>query len=67
MINKKVDFVIKTPFVDKLIKSSVHNICSFRKRSVNKQTRRVVLKKLKIRNLIINRRTSHNGYTQAET
>lgn len=62
-LNVNLIFIYERGFLDKSVKNVVKILKETRMRAYGRGFKKRRLKKIKIRNLIVNRRVCHNGYT----
>lgn len=61
VLRKKFDFSIQTPYLSKGVKNSLKLMLSARRRVFLKGVRKVKQKSLRVRNIILDFKVSHNG------
>jgi hypothetical protein len=62
ILRKKFDFTVQTPYLSKGVKNTLRNLVSYKRRAFSRTARKAYFKQLKIRNIILDYKLSHNGF-----
>lgn len=65
ILRKKFDFTFQGPYLSKGAKNSLKMFLNYKKRVFNRTQKKAFLRKLKIRNIIMDYKVAHNGFKKA--